>query len=49
MVHFIVMAGIVLFILVHVGLPLIVPRMLLAMVAGRATEPRHIVTSEHAR
>jgi thiosulfate reductase cytochrome b subunit len=46
LVHFIVMAGIVLFILVHVGLTLIVPRTLLAMVAGRATEPRHVVPSE---
>jgi thiosulfate reductase cytochrome b subunit len=43
------MVGIVLFILVHVGLTLIVPRTLLAMVVGRATEPRHIVTSEDAR
>jgi thiosulfate reductase cytochrome b subunit len=49
LVHFIVMVGIVLFILVHVGLTLIVPRTLLAMVVGRATEPRHIVTSEEAR
>ncbi len=49
LVHFIVMFGIVLFILVHVGLTLIVPRTLLAMVVGRATEPRHIVTSEDAR
>jgi thiosulfate reductase cytochrome b subunit len=49
LVHFIVMVGIVLFILVHVGLTLIVPRTLLAMVVGRATEPRHIVTSEDAR
>jgi thiosulfate reductase cytochrome b subunit len=49
LVHFIVMVGIVLFILVHVGLTLIVPRTLLAMVLGRATEPRHIVTSEDAR
>ena len=48
LVHFIVMAGIVLFILVHVGLTLIVPRTLLAMVVGRATEPRHIATSEKA-
>ena len=49
LVHFIVMVGIVLFILVHVGLTLIVPRTLLAMVVGRATEPRHIVTAEDAR
>jgi thiosulfate reductase cytochrome b subunit len=47
-VHFIVMAGIVLFILVHVGLTIIVPRTLLAMVAGRATEPRHTVRPENA-
>ena len=45
-VHFIVMAGIVLFLLVHVGLTLLVPRTLLAMVAGRASEPRHVVASE---
>jgi thiosulfate reductase cytochrome b subunit len=40
MVHFLVMAGIVLFLLVHVALTLIVPRTLLAMVVGRASEPR---------
>lgn len=38
--HFLVMAGIVLFLLVHVVLTLIVPRTLLAMVFGRATELR---------
>lgn len=48
-VHFIVMAGIVLFLLVHVALTLIVPRTLLAMVAGRAAEPRHAVASEKLR
>jgi thiosulfate reductase cytochrome b subunit len=48
LVHFIVMSGIVLFILVHVGLTLIVPRTLLAMVLGRATEPGHVVASEEA-
>jgi thiosulfate reductase cytochrome b subunit len=48
-VHFIVMAGIVLFLLVHVALTLLVPRTLLAMVVGRATELRHSVTSEDAR
>jgi hypothetical protein len=32
--------------LVHVGLTLLVPRTLLAMVAGRASEPRHVVASE---
>ena len=40
-VHFIVMAGIVFFLIVHVALTLLVPRTLLAMVVGRATEPRH--------
>lgn len=42
LVHFIVMSGIVLFLLVHVALTLVVPRTLLAMVAGRATEARHV-------
>lgn len=41
LVHFIVMSGIVLFLLVHVALTLIVPRTLLAMIVGRATEARH--------
>ena len=49
LVHFIAMAGIVLFLLVHVALTVLVPRTLLAMVVGRATEPRHVVTSEDAR
>ena len=48
-VHFLVMAGIVFFLLIHVGLTLLVPRTLLAMVAGRATELRHTVTSEDSR
>jgi thiosulfate reductase cytochrome b subunit len=43
-VHFIVMAGIVLFLSVHVALTLLVPRTLLAMVVGRASEPRHAET-----
>jgi thiosulfate reductase cytochrome b subunit len=47
-VHFLVMLGIVLFLLVHVALTLLVPRTLLAMVIGRATELRHTVTSENA-
>jgi hypothetical protein len=34
------MAGIVFFLLVHVALTLLVPRTLLAMVAGRATDAR---------
>jgi thiosulfate reductase cytochrome b subunit len=48
-VHFLVMAGIVFFLLIHVGLTLLVPRTLLAMVVGRATELRQTVTSEDAR
>jgi thiosulfate reductase cytochrome b subunit len=48
-VHFIAMTGIVLFLIVHVALTLLVPRTLLAMVAGRATEPRHVVTPGNAR
>jgi thiosulfate reductase cytochrome b subunit len=48
-VHFLVMAGIVFFLLVHVALTLLVPRTLLAMVVGRATELRHSVASEDAR
>jgi thiosulfate reductase cytochrome b subunit len=47
-VHFIGMAGIVFFLIVHVALTLLVPRTLLAMVAGRATAPRH-AASEDAR
>jgi len=43
-----VMAGIVFFLVVHVGLTLIVPRTLLAMVLGRASELRHSVQSEKA-
>jgi len=49
LVHFLVMAGIVFFLIVHVGLALIVPRTLLAMVVGRATELRHPVTAEDGR
>jgi thiosulfate reductase cytochrome b subunit len=48
-VHFIVMAGIVFFLVVHVALTLLVPRTLLAMVLGRATEPRHTTISENVR
>jgi thiosulfate reductase cytochrome b subunit len=48
-VHFLVMAGIVFFLLIHVGLTLLVPRTLLAMVAGRASELRHNDTSENLR
>jgi thiosulfate reductase cytochrome b subunit len=49
LVHFLVMAGIVFFLLVHVALTLLVPRTLLAMVVGRATELRHTVASENAQ
>jgi thiosulfate reductase cytochrome b subunit len=48
-VHFLVMTGIVFFLAVHVGLTLLVPRTLLAMVAGRATEPRCAVSLEDAQ
>jgi thiosulfate reductase cytochrome b subunit len=48
-VHFLVMAGIVLFLVVHVALTLLVPRTLLAMVVGRAAAPRHAVAPEDAR
>ena len=46
LVHFLGMAGIVLFLVVHVALTFLVPRTLLAMVWGRAREPRNLVTSE---
>ncbi len=49
LVHFIVMAGIVLFLLVHVALTLLVPRTLQAMVLGRAAGPRHTAVSETVR
>jgi thiosulfate reductase cytochrome b subunit len=42
------MVGIVFFLVVHVALTLLVPRTLLAMLIGRATELRHAVTSEDA-
>lgn len=48
-VHFLVMAGIVCFLIVHVALTLLVPRTLLAMVAGRATEVRHSSAVENVR
>jgi thiosulfate reductase cytochrome b subunit len=48
-VHFLVMTGIVLFLIVHIALTLLVPRTLLAMVVGRATEPRHDPVLEDAR
>jgi len=40
-VHFFCMAGIVLFVLVHVFMALLVPRSLLAMVTGKARAPSH--------
>jgi thiosulfate reductase cytochrome b subunit len=49
LVHFIGMAGIVFFLIVHVALTLLVPRTLLAMVVGRATAPHHVATGEDAR
>jgi thiosulfate reductase cytochrome b subunit len=49
LVHFIGMAGILFFLIVHVGLTLLVPRTLLAMVVGRATAPRHAAMPEDAR
>ena len=42
LVHFLVMAGMVFFLVVHVALTLLVPLTLLAMVVGRATELRHM-------
>jgi thiosulfate reductase cytochrome b subunit len=49
LVHFVVMAGIVLFLVVHVTLTLLVPRTLQAMVLGRAAEPHHPSLSETVR
>jgi thiosulfate reductase cytochrome b subunit len=49
LVHFIGMAGIVVFLIVHVALTLLVPRTFLAMVLGRATAPRHAVIPEDLR
>jgi thiosulfate reductase cytochrome b subunit len=49
LVHFIGMAGIVLFLFVHVALTLLVPRTLVAMVVSRATAPRHATVPEDAR
>ena len=49
LVHFIGMAGILFFLIVHVALTLLVPRTLLAMVVGRATAPRHAAMPEDAR
>jgi thiosulfate reductase cytochrome b subunit len=39
--HFCFMAAICLFIVVHVALVILVPKTMLAMVFGRAAEPRH--------
>jgi thiosulfate reductase cytochrome b subunit len=49
LVHFLVMAGIVFFLIIHVALTLLVPRTLLAMVVGRATAPARAAAPEDAR
>jgi len=49
LVHFIVMAGIVVFLLVHICLTALVPRTFQAMVLGRASEPRRSTLSETIR
>lgn len=41
LIHFLAMAGIVGFVLVHVALVVLVPRTLIAMVIGRAAAPSH--------
>ncbi len=38
-VHFLTMSGIALFLMVHVALALLVPKTILAMVTGYASEP----------
>jgi thiosulfate reductase cytochrome b subunit len=40
-VHFLGMSGLVLFLVVHVTLVILVPKTLVAMVLGRASEPLH--------
>lgn len=45
-VHFFVMVGIVLFLLVHVALVILVPKTLVAMIAGRATSRPHTAAME---
>jgi thiosulfate reductase cytochrome b subunit len=49
LVHFVVMTGIVVFLLVHITLALLVPRTLQAMVLGRATERHRSSLSETIR
>jgi thiosulfate reductase cytochrome b subunit len=46
--HFIFMAGICLFIVVHVALVILVPKTLLAMTLGRAADPIHREPTPHA-
>ncbi|HEY1934262.1 MAG TPA: cytochrome b/b6 domain-containing protein [Acetobacteraceae bacterium] len=46
LIHFLAMAGIVGFLLVHIALVALVPRTLIAMVVGRATDPSHHNESE---
>jgi thiosulfate reductase cytochrome b subunit len=45
-VHFLVMAGIVAFILVHLALVALVPRTLVSMVTGRVAAPGHAHPTE---
>ena len=45
-VHFLCMAGIVAFLLVHVALVVLVPTTLVAMIAGRATARPHRTSHE---
>jgi thiosulfate reductase cytochrome b subunit len=45
-VHFLVMAGIVLFLVIHLALVILVPKTLIAMIAGRATARPHPTAME---
>lgn len=49
LVHFLAMAGLVLFLVVHVALVILVPRTLIAMVLGRASSPAHHHVMETSR
>lgn len=46
--HFLLMSGICLFIIVHVTLVALVPKTLVAMVLGRAADPIHSAEAPHA-
>ena len=48
-VHFLAMAGISAFVLVHVALVLLVPKTLVAMVLGKASSPAHATPPEAGR